>query len=593
MPRPGCTSTAEIAYGGVVYFSHPQDGMVYRKQVGDDEPPTPITSANVPFRYADLTIHPIYPHMIVAVLEDHTYDTPSAVINRLVAIDSNTRSLTTIVEGADFYASPRFSPDGEHVAYQDWNHPDMPWQRSAVHLALVDVNSGSINLKDDVRIAWDGHEVAVGFPTWVDNEQLAFVSDISGFINPHVYSLSTKEHFPLLPTPLAQDFAVSTAKLDISPYVVLTECGKPTFILFSTINHGVYTLHLFDIASQTLLPAQTPFVFIFSLRAISSTDVVFLASSATAPRALVQLTLHDTSGTSLQAGSIKTTYKVLKSSMGPLPFPDGIISLPVRLSLSFEDKPLHVILYMPTNPAYDGSDSPNEKPPCIVNAHGGPISAADPGLNWERQYFTSRGWAWLDVDYGWSIGYGREYSDRLRGNWGIVDVVDCVKAAGQLASPPNHRIDAARTAIRGGSAGGFTTLVALCSYPDAFPVGVSYFGVSDLGKLAQFTHKFESRYTDKLIGGSYKDIPDVYAERSPVNNADKIKSPLLILQGLDDPVVPPKQAELIASKISSRGGHVGYITFKGEGNGFVKAESIKAALEAERAFYEKIFNIKS
>ncbi|KAI0060348.1 alpha/beta-hydrolase [Artomyces pyxidatus] len=573
---------AAVVHDGVLFFSHVADARVYRLTAGEE--PSAVTPEGKPFRYADFSVHPEHPHLLAAVLEDHTVDTPSTVVTRLVIINSKTQTLTTIVEGADFYAAPTFSPDGTHLAYQEWNHPDMPWQRSAVHVAKVSVQDGPrVLLGDDKRLAWDDREVSVTYPKWVDADTLLFLNDESGFQNPWTFSVTSGKHSPAFITALNQDFAPPANKLGGSPYDVLGDGG----VVFSATTNGRNVLYHYNLHSRSLVSIENTFVDIPVVRAVDPTTIVLVSRSTKSPFAVVRLSLHDAS-----SSPIKTNEVVLKSSMASLPFSEGIISQPIPLTLDVDGQPLYVIFYPPTNPDYTGSDSASEKPPCLVNVHGGPTSMAGQGLDWVKQYFTSRGWAWLDVDYGGSSGYGRKYIDRLNGSWGVTDVSDCAAAVERLAAAPHHLIDPSRTAIRGQSSGGYTVLAALCAYPQAFAAGASLFGISDLIKLTEDTHKFESKYMDKLLGGSYEEIPQVYVERSPVNNAENIRSPLLILQGLEDRVVPPEQAAIIVKKVRAQGGYVEEIEFEGEGHGWVKAETIKTALEAERKFYEKVFKIK-
>ncbi|KAH9044055.1 alpha/beta-hydrolase [Lactarius deliciosus] len=483
---------AAIVYDGTTYFSHSPDGRVYSLKDGSEpKAVTPACLAEVPFRYADFDLHPIHRHFLAAVLEDHTNDDPTTVVNTLVVINTNTQSLTTIASGADFYAAPRFSPDGARIAFQQWNHP-------------------TCRLPMTMReIAWGQREVSVGYPGWIDSDTLVFLTDESGFLNPWAYSVSSKSADPLLATPVSQDFAVPA----------------------------------FDLAGS---PA---------IRAVDDKTLVFIARSTGTPSAIIKLTISVPS-----APHPGVTYQTLKSSAESLPFPDSIISHPESLTLGTESEPVYATLYPPTNFAYNGGSDPTEKPPCIVNAHGGPTGMAAQGLDWTMQYFTSRGWAWVDVDYSGSGGYGRKYM-------------------------------AARTAIRGGLAGGFTTLAAV-SQPatrHAFTVGTS-FGISDLTRLAKAgTHKFELRYMDKLMGGTVEEIPDVYVGRSPVNNAQNVRSPLLERR---NKVVPPEQADAIEKILQAQGRHVEKVLF--DGHGFIKAEStIKVALETERGFYEKVFGIGS
>ncbi|KAI0265602.1 alpha/beta-hydrolase [Gloeopeniophorella convolvens] len=571
-------------FDGIVYFSNKHDGRVYSVAAAGAEPKA-VTPDGKPYRYADFSVHPAHKHLVAAILEDHTIDKPESVVNKLVVINTKTRSLTTIASGADFYAAPRFSPDGAHIAYQEWNHPDMPWQRSAVHVFAFSVEDDKVTLKNDKRLAWDDREVGVGFPVWIDAENLVFLTDESGYVNPWTYSASSRQAARLLASPLNEDFAQPAFRLGWSPYAVL-DAEKKT-ILFSALKGGRSVLYSFDWEAKALVPVDNPFVDVNAIRAIDAKTLVFEAKSTREPSAIIKLTITDTS-----TPYVTTTYEVLKSSMESLPFPDGIISQPEPLTLGTKSEPVYAILYLPTNPEYSGPSDPAEKPPCVVNSHGGPTSMAGQGLQWTKQYFTSRGWAWLDVDYSGSGGYGRKYIDRLNGAWGVADIADCAAASQALAE--QGRIDAARTTIRGGSAGGFTTLAVLChpALQRAFTAGTSLYGISDLTRLAQAgTHKFEARYMDKLIGGTVEQIPEVYAKRSPVNNAQNIRSPLLLLQGTEDKVVPPEQAAAIEKKIKEQRGHVEKIMFEGEGHGFVRADSIKLALESERDFYERMFHI--
>ncbi|KAH9035891.1 alpha/beta-hydrolase [Lactarius pseudohatsudake] len=573
---------AAIVHDGTTYFSHLPDGRVYSFKDGSE--PKAVTPAEVPFRYADFDVHPIHRHFLAAVLEDHTNDDPTAVVNTLVVINTKTQSLTTIASGADFYAAPRFSPDGARIAFQQWNHPDMPWQRSAIHVFTFVADGDGITYGNEKEIAWGQREVSVGYPGWIDSDTLVFLTDESGFLNPWAYSVSSKSADPLLATPVSQDFAVPAFILAGSPYTVLDTEKK--VVLFSALKNGRSVLYIFDWKTKSLIPVDNPFVFISAIRAVDDKTLVFQATSTPTPSAIIKLTISDPS-----APHSGVTYQTLKSSAESLPFPDGIISHPESLTLGTESEPVYATLYPPTNFAYDGSSDPTEKPPCIVNAHGGPTWMAARGLDWTTQYFTSRGWAWVDVDYSGSSGYGRKYIDRLNGAWGIADIADCASAATTLAS--QGRTDGARTAIRGGSAGGFATLSAV-SQPatrHAFTAGTSLCGISDLTRLAKGMHKFESRYMDKLMGGTVEEIPDVYVERSPVNNAQNIRSPLLLLQGTEDKVVPPEQAEAIEKIMQAQGRHVEKVLFNGEGHFFIKAESIKVALETERGFYERVFGI--
>lgn len=343
--------------------------------------------AEKPFRYADFDLHPTHKHFLAAVLEDHTNDDPTTVLNTLVVINTKTQTLTTIASGADFYAAPRFSPDGARIAFQEWNHPDMPWQRSTIRVFLFVADGDKITCSAEKELAWGEREVSVGYPRWLDSDNLVFLTDESGFLNPRVYSVSSKSAGPLLATSILQDFALPASTLAASPYAVL-DSEKRT-VVFSALKNGRSVLYLFGWKTKSLVPIDNPFISISSIRAVDGKTLVFQARSALTPSAIIKLTISDPS-----VPHSGVTYETLKSSAGSLPFPDSIISLPEPLTLGTEGEPVYATLYPPTNSAYDGSPDPAEKPPCIVNAHGGPTAMAIQGLDWEKQYFTSRGWTW-------------------------------------------------------------------------------------------------------------------------------------------------------------------------------------------------------
>jgi dipeptidyl aminopeptidase/acylaminoacyl peptidase len=318
-------------------------------------------------------------------------------------------------------------------------------------------------------------------------------------------------------------------------------------------------------------------------------ELVFIGKQATESTSIVQCSL---------AGLQKKDFRVLKGRSDSDPsFPDGIVSRPQPLTLHFDGEPVYVTFFAPTNPDYAGSSIEGERPPCVINIHGGPTGHTDHGLRWSVQYFTSRGWAWVDVNYGGSSGFGRRYVERLVGKWGVVDINDSIRSTRALAAAPYNLIDPKRAVIRGGSAGGFTVLAALSIVKDedlrTFAAATSSFGVSDLKKLADFTHKFESQYLYKLVGGTTEEVPEIYKERSPIYSASRIVVPLLILQGDIDRVVPKEQSEEIYESIKSRGGIVEYKLYAEEGHGWRRDETMCDALEREIGFYEKILGLKN
>jgi dipeptidyl aminopeptidase/acylaminoacyl peptidase len=481
----------------------------------------------------------------VSILEDHTIDKPSDVVTTLVVINTDTKSLHPLISGADFYALPRFSPDGNHITWQQWHHPDMPWEGGEVYVADVIANENTLSVKNEIHVAGVRGKVSAGYPSWRDNDNLIFTSDESGYVNPWKYTNGKAS--PLFPEPIAEDFGAPFWVLNLSFYALIDKEGK--FALFIAATNGRDVLYLVDLdgGSQPKL-IQSPFVVIDSIRTISleREEVVFRGQKTDEKPAIIRCSLS--SLTNEEFITLKAAPVVLVDG---LPLPRTIISLPQPMTLKIppNDSPLPVIYYPPFNPEYSGSSIQGEKPPCIVNIHGGPTGLEKQGLNWTIQYFTSRGWGWwislfgllsfffdligrcrLNVNYGGSSGYGREYIERLAGNWGIVDVQDSITAAQTLSSPPYDLIDNKRLLIRGGSAGGFTVLAALSIASDVkvFAAATSLYGVSDLRKLYEFTHKFESKYLAKLVGGNPDEVPDVYKARSPIYHVDNIVSPLLV-----------------------------------------------------------------
>ncbi|RDX52385.1 alpha/beta-hydrolase [Lentinus brumalis] len=569
------------AYGGVIYFSHLSDGRVYKLEEGKQ--PRAVTPENKNYRYANISVHPQQPHLLVAILEDHTKPDPANVVNTLCLINTKENTVSPLVTGADFYAKASFTPDGTHIAWVQWFHPDMPWEGAEVCVAEVKADKSSLVLANTKVVAGKRLEVAVGYPAWASNDLLLFVSDESGYYNPWTYSVSSGKASPVLSQPVAEDFAEPMWLIAYNFGVPLDQEGK--MALFTALREGRNVLYLVSLQGGTLEELESPYVTISFVQRVTHDAAVFLGERNDEDERTVLCNIKD-------YAKPKFTALGPQSGSDDLPFPHSYISEPQAITLKVPEtgEPVHVLYYPPTNPDYVAPDG--ERPPAVFSIHGGPTSRTKQGLNLRHQFFTTRGWAWVDVNYGGSSGYGRKYIKRLEGNWGIADVQDSVVAVQQLAAAPYSLIDPQRTAITGGSAGGYTVLKVLCSAPDAFAAGTSAFGISDFFKLAEFTHKFESQYLFKLIGGRPEEIPDVYRERSPVFLADKIRAPLLVLQGSEDKVVPPNQAEAIVETIKKQGGRVEYVVFEGEGHGWRKEETIRAALEKELSFYENVFGLK-
>ncbi|KIJ58052.1 hypothetical protein HYDPIDRAFT_120069 [Hydnomerulius pinastri MD-312] len=572
---------AEIAYGGVVYFSNILDNRVYAVKEGSS--PEAVTPDNSAYRYANFAVHPVKNNLLVSILEDHTIDTPQTVITTLCVINTELKAVFPLVVGADFYAAPVFNPSGTKIAWQEWYHPDMPWEGSLLYVADVLLQSDTLVVTNKNHVAGKRFDVSVAYPMWANDTTLLYTSDASeGFQNPFIYSTVTRQGALAFDRPIHEDFGLPAFSLGRDPYAIL-EGGK--LAAFVAFRDGRTVLYVVDL-TKTSAPvevAQFPYPVATPLRPVGSNSFAFIALKSDGPGGVVLCTLT--------GPSLSPSYQTLKPSSSSLEN-EEYISPPVPLTLYRDGEPLYVVYYAPKNPKYDGSSIPDEKPPCIVGVHGGPTGLERQILAWQKMYYTSRGYAWLDVNYGGSAGYGRKYIERLKGNWGIVDVQDCIDASSILASEPRGLIDGKRVAIRGGSAGGYTTLAALSVVPDTkyFKAATSLFGVSDLLSFVQTTHKFELKYIEKLLGGTADQIPEVYKARSALYHAENISVPLLVLQGSIDKVVPPSQAEEIVEKIKQQPGgeeRVEYHIFEGEGHGWRMASNMIDALKYEHSWYDK------
>jgi dipeptidyl aminopeptidase/acylaminoacyl peptidase len=540
---------------GVLYFSHYGDHRLYRQQPGAE--PKPLTDDKTK-RYADL-VHDRHHNRLLCVREDHSG--PGEAVNTLVALDlQQVGDGQVLVAGNDFYSSPRLSPDGRWLAWLTWNHPNMPWDGTELWLAEVGEDG---SLKGARQVA-GGLSESVFQPEWSPNGQLYFVSDQSGWWNLHQLQQGQVE--PVFP--MAAEFGLPQWRFGMSTYQFV---GADQIACLYAQN-AIWHLALLDLEDGHLEAVELPYTFYSDVRAAPG-RVAFTAASMTEFPALIELELA-----TMQATVIACSTE--------LTIDEGYLSEPQAIEFPSEDgKTAHAFYYAPSSK--DFRAVPGEAPPLIVMSHGGPTGVTYPILSLGKQYWTSRGFAVLDVNYRGSFGYGRDYRNLLKGQWGVADLDDCVHGAHFLVE--RQLADGQRLAIRGGSAGGYTTLCAL-TFRNAFHAGASYFGLSDLEVFVHDTHKFESRYLQSLIG-PYPERADLYRARSPIYHVDQVASAMILFQGLDDRIVPPNQAELIFEAARNKGLPVAYLAFEGEGHGFREAENIKRSLEAEFYFYGRIFGI--
>ena len=547
-----------VVHNGTVYFSNFQDQRLYR--TNGDSLPEPIT-AEADVRYADGCID-VYRNRLICIREDHTGS--GEAVNTIVAVtlDGNANIGEVLIQGNDFYSSPKLSPDGTHLAWLTWNHPNMPWDGCELWVGEVIVD-GSL---DNVRWVAGGSHESIFQPEWSPSGVLYFSSDRNGWWNLQRIS-DTGQIESVCPT--KGELGIPQWLFGMSFYAIASD----DLIVCSHIDQGISRMALLDLETRKLQEIDCPFTDIQYLRA-SKDYAVFRAGSPTEVAVIARLNLNTKQIDTLRLSNALEVFPAYFSIPRPIEFPTeaGLTA--------------HGFFYPPQNPDYEAPE--NEKPPLIVKSHGGPTASATTALALSIQYWTSRGFAVLDVNYGGSSGYGRQYRERLNKKWGIVDVDDCVNGARYLVT--RGEVDPNRLIITGGSAGGYTTLCAL-TFRDVFKAGASHFGVSDAEALAKDTHKLESRYLDGLLG-PYPEKRDVYRERSPINFTERLSCPVIFFQGLEDKVVPPNQAEQMVEALKSKRIPVAYVAFPGEQHGFRQAKNIKQALDTELYFYSRVFRFE-
>jgi len=564
-PPPFNARATVHEYGGgsfvvaddAVYFSNFSDQRIYKLRPGME--PQPVTP-KVNMRYAD-GVMDMYRGRMICVREDHTHSDQDAT-NTITSLSLDGEdSGKVLVSGNDFYSSPRLSPDGSRLAWITWNHPNMSWDGTELSVAELSTDGSP----DRTQLVAGGLDESIVQPEWSPDGVLYFVSDRTGWWNLYRWRRSQIE--PL--HDMRAEFGRPHWIFGRGTYA----WASPELIICSYATEGTWNLAELDTTSLEFKPVKNPYSDIWHVRAEAG-RAAFVAGSPTTPEAIVQ---YD-----VATRQFNITYSSRSTAIDP-----AFVSVPQAIEFpTTNGLKAHAFFYAPRNRDFKAPQG--ERPPLIVISHGGPTSATDSTLVSTVQFWTTRGFAVVDVNYRGSTGYGREYRQRLYGQWGVVDVDDCVNATKYLVTA--GLVDVRRLAIRGGSAGGYTTLCAL-TFRDVFKAGASYYGVTDLEALDKETHKFESRYNVKLIG-PYPERRDLYWERSPIHFTDRLSCPIIIFQGLEDKVVTPSQAELMVQALRAKRLPYAYITFEDEGHVFRRKENIKRALEAELYFYSKIFGIE-
>jgi len=550
---------AAIVTDTCVYFSHFGDHRVYKQDLATNQ--VQALSKAGPSRYADFCLDTKRNRLIV-IREDHS-EPGMEPLNSLDVLSLNGESEPEmLLAGSDFFSSPRISPDGRFLAWITWSHPNMPWDQSKLWMANLG-NDGSLS---NILLIAGAKGESVAQPEWGPDGTLYFVSDQTGYWNLHASYSGLVE--PLLE--MEAEFTYPHWVFGLSNYAVLSA----TKLICSFNRAGIWSLAEFDTETRVLKEIETPYSDISYVHCHGD-RVILHGGAADRFDEIAVLDLASGEREVLQRSNNCDISSSYFSHAETIQFPtlDG-------------KGTAHAFFYPAKNPDYQGAAA--TLPPLIVKSHGGPTSACSNSLDLKIQFWTSRGFSVVDVNYGGSTGYGRTYRERLNDSWGVTDVDDCVAAVKYLSE--QKKIDAARVAITGGSAGGYTTLCALAFRSDKFAAGASYYGVSDPTSLAQDTHKFESRYLDGLIG-PYPASKQIYEDRSPLVHASKISCPVIFFQGLEDKVVPPSQSVAMVEALKKNGVPVSYLEFEGEQHGFRQATTIKTCLETELAFFCRVFGI--
>jgi len=543
--------------GGTVFFTNFNDQRLYRQE--RDGAPRAITPED-DIRHADMVID-VDRDRVIAVREDHTAGTPEAV-NTIVALDAHgQREPITIASGNDFYSSPKLSPDGKRIAWQTWNHPNMPWDGSEIWVGELDRDGNVVSSR---KVA-GGHNESVLQPEWSPSGELYFVSDRNDWWN--LYRARGEGDEPVCRRDA--EFGAPQWVFGQRFYAF----SGPDEIVCIYSDPGGAKLGRIDLHTGKLHHIELFYSTLGSVQVSGKTAAMFAGSSTLAERVLVL--------------DLDTFAQEVVKVANPAHIESGFFSLPKPIEFPTEHGlTAHAIYYPPRN--QDHEPPAGEKPPLVVHCHGGPTGSAGPTYPFEYQYWTSRGLALVDVNYGGSTGYGRAYRQRLNGNWGVVDVDDCINAARHLVD--QGLADPGRVSITGGSAGGFTALLSL-TRRDFYNAGASHYGIGDLELFVKETHKFESHYGETLVG-PYPERADVYRERSAIHFADQMRCPVILFQGDEDMIVPPDQAESFVEACRRNHLPYAYVLFQGEQHGFRQDKNIRRAFEGELSFLAQVFGFE-
>ncbi len=559
---------AYALYNDMVIFSNFSDQQLHIQHFADEQPRQLTDTPDL--RFANGVIDASR-HRLITVIEDHS-SMGQEPENKLGSVDIVSGEVSILIRGHDFFSSPILNAEANQLAWITWDHPNMPWDESILWLADIDETGLLINIHQVAGGQIDGKKISVQQPCFSPSGDLHFISDKTGWWNIYCLNENTSPVTEVSVCKRDAEFGLPHWVFGLETYAFLS--ASQIICICSEKNED--RLAILDLSAGKLEDISQPYSGIDGLSLDAARQqVTFMGASPTEFPGIITLNIDTHESTTIK----KTTV---------LDIDDGYLSTPRTIEFpTSNNETAHAFFYPPANKDYQAPAE--ERPPLIVMVHGGPTGATHNVLNLRTQYWTSRGFAILDVNYRGSTGYGRQYRDKLLNGWGIVDVEDTVSGCHFLGA--NDLVDMERLAIRGGSAGGYTALSAL-TFTDTFKAGASHFGVSDLEALAKDTHKFESRYLDGIVG-PYPDALSIYHDRSPIHHVDKLSSACIFFQGLEDKVVPPAQAIMMVDALKEKGIPVAYVPFEGEQHGFRRAANIKRCLDLELFFYAKIFGFST
>ncbi|KAF8974306.1 Alpha/Beta hydrolase protein [Flammula alnicola] len=562
---------------GRLYFNNAKDHRVYRQSLPSKNA-IPITPENQPFRFAFFVPHPVYTHLVFTIMENHTVPTPTGIVTTLGYIDARSATVHTLASGSDFYINPRVNSTGTKLAWMEWKHPHMQWQGAQLFVADISINDdGTLSIGNHQLIAGEPGLNAVFQYAWGPphfDSDIVLAWDKTPFCEPWIYRSGAQGERRLQalfgqPNSIQSDFADPVWWLDDSYFIFFDNSALAVWV---TVKEGRSNLNFLNLANGQLEHIKSPYIEISRLRRVDASTVVFIGTTALRSASLIRMTIDR------RWASLAPSFEVLFAPKEPS-IERSMIPTPTSYKIPKRNGQFtYAHFYPPSNPNYIPLE--NEKPPCLLSLHSGPTIRTQVGFQWHRPFYTSRGFAWLDVDYSGSTGYGKDYRHRLEGQYGIIDVEDILAAAEYLSLL--NIFDRSRVCLRTSSGGSFPALQTFTIHPDCFSAAATHFIIADLAAAARDTDKLTSHYLFSLMGGTPEEIPEIYRARNPVLHADRITRPILITHYRTSPTF--NQAEKMVNAILRKGGRVQYAYF----DAMPTSAMFKLMFDEELSFFEDV-----